>query len=229
MISSRQVALAALGPGVPARDVPVGVEHEDRVVADRLDQQSEALLGPPQLRLRNALPGHVLHLQEEVERALHRVEHRCGRHLEPAINLPRQSVLDLHRVAAATQPFQRAVDLDTRREVGIGSTDQVFGVVAEQVGQVPVDAHDPTVESERGHPDRGVVEDLPEALEVVSQHRVERQRAPVRTAPPQGRCHRVARSSPAARRAPPSAPTSPGTRPPPACECAPPDRRRRSR
>ena len=84
MISSARVALAPLGPGVPARDVAVGVEHEDRVVLDRLDQQPEALLGPPQRLLRDALAGHVLHLQEEVERALHCVEHRRCRHLEPA-------------------------------------------------------------------------------------------------------------------------------------------------
>ena len=39
-----RVALDPLGPGVPGGDVAVGVEHEDRVVPDALDQEPEALL-----------------------------------------------------------------------------------------------------------------------------------------------------------------------------------------
>jgi hypothetical protein len=35
-----RVALEALGSGVPAQDVPVGVEREDGVVANALDEQA---------------------------------------------------------------------------------------------------------------------------------------------------------------------------------------------
>ena len=53
------VALDALGAGVPGRDVAVGVEHEDRVVLDALDQQAEALLALPQRLLVLAPLGQV--------------------------------------------------------------------------------------------------------------------------------------------------------------------------
>jgi hypothetical protein len=39
------VALESLGADVPGRDVSFRVEHEDRVVADRLDEEPEALVG----------------------------------------------------------------------------------------------------------------------------------------------------------------------------------------
>ena len=42
MISSARVALDALGPAFQFAIVPVGVEHEDRVVAHALDEQAEA-------------------------------------------------------------------------------------------------------------------------------------------------------------------------------------------
>lgn len=35
----RRVALEALRPGVPARDLTGGIEHVDRVVGDRLKQE----------------------------------------------------------------------------------------------------------------------------------------------------------------------------------------------
>src|ERR1019366_8383117 len=38
------VSLDALGAEVPGRDNPVGVEHEDRVVGDALDEPPELLL-----------------------------------------------------------------------------------------------------------------------------------------------------------------------------------------
>src|SRR5204862_113362 len=37
------VAFDALGAGIPARDAPVRVEHEDGVVSNALDQQAEAV------------------------------------------------------------------------------------------------------------------------------------------------------------------------------------------
>ena len=37
-------------PGIPVHDVPVGVEHEDGVVGDALDQKPEAPLGLLELR-----------------------------------------------------------------------------------------------------------------------------------------------------------------------------------
>src|SRR5690606_22177392 len=58
---ARLVALDALGPEVPGRDVPAGVEHEQRVVADALDHEPEQLviLGveAPTLRRPAAVPG----------------------------------------------------------------------------------------------------------------------------------------------------------------------------
>jgi len=39
----RRVALESLCPGVPARDRPDGVEHENRVVGNRLDEYAIAL------------------------------------------------------------------------------------------------------------------------------------------------------------------------------------------
>jgi hypothetical protein len=48
------------------------------------------------------LAGHVLHLQEEVERAIHRIEDRGGSHLEPSSGLTDQAVLDLYRVSTAS-------------------------------------------------------------------------------------------------------------------------------
>ena len=43
MISVRRVALDPLGAGVPGRDAAVGVEHEDRVVDDAVDEQAKVL------------------------------------------------------------------------------------------------------------------------------------------------------------------------------------------
>ena len=63
------VALAALCPAVPADDVPARIEHEDGVVLDRLDEQPEAFLAAAELLGRSALGRHVLHLEEEVQRA----------------------------------------------------------------------------------------------------------------------------------------------------------------
>ena len=54
-----RVALAALGAGVPARDAALGVEHEDRVVLDGLDQQPEPLLALAQHLLGLAALGDV--------------------------------------------------------------------------------------------------------------------------------------------------------------------------
>jgi hypothetical protein len=57
------VALAALRTGVPADHAAVGVEHEDRVVAHRLDQEPEALLALAQRFLGQLglgdVPGHL--------------------------------------------------------------------------------------------------------------------------------------------------------------------------
>jgi hypothetical protein len=41
----RQVPLDALGAGVPAQDVPAGVEREDRVVLDAVDEESLQPIG----------------------------------------------------------------------------------------------------------------------------------------------------------------------------------------
>ena len=49
---ARLVALDPLGAGVPGHDAAARVEHEDRVVLDRLDQQAEARLALAQLVLR---------------------------------------------------------------------------------------------------------------------------------------------------------------------------------
>jgi hypothetical protein len=40
----RGIAFDALRPGVPAGDDPVGIEKEDRVIDDRLNQQLETAL-----------------------------------------------------------------------------------------------------------------------------------------------------------------------------------------
>ena len=42
-----RVALDPLGPRIPVDDVPVGIEHEDRVIGDAFDQQPEAPLAYP--------------------------------------------------------------------------------------------------------------------------------------------------------------------------------------
>src|SRR5215204_1153238 len=42
------VALDALSSKVPCCDVPIGVEHEDGVVLDALDQEAEALFAFPE-------------------------------------------------------------------------------------------------------------------------------------------------------------------------------------
>src|SRR6185312_321889 len=47
----RLIADDALGAGVPRRHVPVGVEHEDGVVADAVDEQAQAQLATAQLLL----------------------------------------------------------------------------------------------------------------------------------------------------------------------------------
>ena len=39
----RRIALDALGPFVPAADVALGIQHEDRVVLDPFDEQAESL------------------------------------------------------------------------------------------------------------------------------------------------------------------------------------------
>ena len=71
MISLGLVALDALGAGVPARDVAVGIEHEDRVVLHALDQQAEALLALAQLLLLRAALGEVARdLGEAAQRAV---------------------------------------------------------------------------------------------------------------------------------------------------------------
>jgi hypothetical protein len=91
----RRITVAALGAGVPAGHTTVGIEHEDRVVLDRLDQQPEPLLGPAQPLFSHPLTRHLLHLQEEVERAFHGVEHGRRRHLEAPLGVGCQRVLDL--------------------------------------------------------------------------------------------------------------------------------------
>ena len=53
------VALDALRAAVPGGDVAVGIEHEDRVVADALDEQAKALLALPQGFLVRAALGQV--------------------------------------------------------------------------------------------------------------------------------------------------------------------------
>src|SRR5262249_44304943 len=41
----------AFGARVPGRDEALGIEHEDRVVPDAVDEHAEALLAPPHLLL----------------------------------------------------------------------------------------------------------------------------------------------------------------------------------
>ena len=54
------VALEALGAGVPGQDMPLRVEHEDRVVAHALDEQPEALLALQQtLRVGRGKPWFI--------------------------------------------------------------------------------------------------------------------------------------------------------------------------
>src|SRR6185312_13523328 len=56
-----KIALDALRTGVPARDAPRAVEHEDRVVGHALHQPAELLLGAADPLVGPALLGQVAH------------------------------------------------------------------------------------------------------------------------------------------------------------------------
>ena len=79
MISSAVQPLARCAPRFQLVMCAVGVEHEDRVVADRVDEQPEPPLGLPQPLLGLALPGDVLALGQQVERLAGAVAHHRQR------------------------------------------------------------------------------------------------------------------------------------------------------
>jgi hypothetical protein len=169
------VALDPLGSGVPALDQALRGEHEDRVVLDLLDQQSEADLTASQLLLGTALAADVLHLEEEVERSLAAVEHggEGGEHRARTAGVA-DLVLELHHPGLTIEDLgQRVGDqvAATRGEAGVRRTDELADGTPEEVGEGAVRAHDLSGEGHRRHPDRGVLEDLPEALEVLAEHR----------------------------------------------------------
>ena len=65
------VALDPLGPAIPARDVALGLQHEDRVVLDRLHEEAESLLALAQGFLAPATLGEVARdLEEAVDLAV---------------------------------------------------------------------------------------------------------------------------------------------------------------
>src|ERR1700732_4026986 len=72
----RAVALDALGAGVPFRDDPRGVHHEDGVIGYSLDEEAEAALALTQVCVSRAqLPGAIVdplleRLVELAQRAL---------------------------------------------------------------------------------------------------------------------------------------------------------------
>ena len=53
MISSARYPLKRSAPAFHVSTMPLGIEHENRVVADALDQEPEALLALPQFFLLN--------------------------------------------------------------------------------------------------------------------------------------------------------------------------------
>ena len=73
-----RVALDALGARVPARDPALGVEHEDGVVPDALDQQAEALLALAAGVLGVAALGDVAEHQHDADDLARGVADRGG-------------------------------------------------------------------------------------------------------------------------------------------------------
>ena len=68
---ARRVPLDRLGAAVPGEDRALRVEHEDRVILDRFEQQPELLLALPQRLLAQALFGQVARdLDEALEPAV---------------------------------------------------------------------------------------------------------------------------------------------------------------
>ena len=153
----------------------VGVQHEDRVVLHRLDQQPEALLAVAQRLVRLALTGQVLHLHEHVERAVPRVAHRGQRGLQAPGRDAGEAVADLDDVLAPVHhTLQHAGETVVAEvgEVGVGPTHERRRLAVQELGEAGVGTHDTPRERERGHPDRRVVEHLPEAFDVLLEERL---------------------------------------------------------
>ena len=166
------VALDPLGAGVPALDQAGRGEHEDRVVADRLDQEPEPDLAAPQLLLGTALGGDVLHLGEQVQRPLGTVEHRRqrGEHPPPGTGAGKV-VLELDDpLAAVEHAVEQVGELDrVTGELGVRRPHELADRTVQQRGEGAVGADHLAGQGDRGHPDRGVLEHLPEPLQVLLQ------------------------------------------------------------
>jgi len=178
------VPLDASGAGVPAHHVPVGIEHEDRVVAHGGHQQAEPLLAAAQLVLRMSLGADVLDLREDVERLALRVTHRGERDPHgPGRVADGQGVLEADQVAAELddrgEPVVEMVAVAAHQHAVV-DPDEVGGLAAHQLGQGGVGADDATVEGQRRHADRGLFEDLAEPLEMLVEDLLVRRSAVVR-------------------------------------------------
>ena len=159
-------ALAPLGPGVPADDVTLGVEHEDRVVLHRLDQQPQHLLGL-------ALAADVLDLEEQVERPSGGVPDRRDHGPHPMLRGAVQGVLQPNQVISAIDhPAQRRPHPVGVRagELGVRRAHQLGHPPTDEPGQAPVAPDHPPGERHGGHPDGRLLEDLLEALQVFVEH-----------------------------------------------------------
>jgi hypothetical protein len=80
-------------------------------------------------------------------------------------------VLDRHHPAGAVQDRRdRRADLIGAGDLGVRRPDQLVCRPPEQLGEGGVGAHDLAGQGHRRHPDRGVLEDLAEPLQVLTQH-----------------------------------------------------------
>ena len=160
-------ALGALRADVPAGDVPLGVEHEDGVLADGVDHEAEPLLAVSQLQLGDPLGGHVLALREEVQRLAGAVADH-GQRGAP-VGVAHLRVIEGHHVRALVHDGRRRVRqrLFVVERLAVGDPEELLAPPSEDAAEGIVGPHDPAVQRHRGHADRGVVEHALEPLDLV--------------------------------------------------------------
>src|SRR3546814_7005475 len=56
----RRIAGQALGTGIPGQNLAFGIQHEDRVILDRVDQQAETRLAVAHASLAGAALGQIM-------------------------------------------------------------------------------------------------------------------------------------------------------------------------
>src|SRR5581483_4865197 len=132
----RVVARHALGPGVPARDRPLGAQQEDRDVPDPVDQLAVALLALAE-ELVGALavghvPGHLREAAEPTPLVPQRGQGDAGPEARAVLADPPTLALVVPLLRRGAQVLVRTVggDVFRREEPRVGLADDLIGPVS---------------------------------------------------------------------------------------------------